>query len=395
MKTVAAHVLVVSLVGAGSCRLGESNAGSRTDSDAASRRNAWSQLRDSVGMHALREDPKPCSDCIVVEQLARLGTKTDSGDAYVTPTFQLLRDNRGNFWLNQGTSLKVFAADGRFLRLVGRPGKGPMEWGRPWPVASDAHTGNVRIIDKTNGRETVVSAEGRHVSDKPIVSMDINHVVSLDSGSYLMNAWGTTPRQVAEPLHVVRGLDVVRSFGASQSGEPVTPFTARRVIAVDRDGHVFSARDYDYEVEVWTKDGQRIFGLAGPLLNRVPVKPVAYNRDDNPIPQQIQSVWADESARLWVVIWRVRPDWKDKLEDRLSPDGRKLLVPKKGIIGDSIYSTRIDVIELESRSIVGRVDLPGLVQGWAGPGILWQNVVNNEKPEIRILQLRPKAALAR
>jgi len=383
MKRISANITAVFLlfVAAG-CRSSKARASAASET----RSGSWSELRDSIGTHALRDDPKLCTDCITVDTAVVIGRGSDSGDAYVNGSLRVLRDSRGDYWANQDRNrIKVFDEHGRFVRLVGRPGKGPMEWAFPWPVASDAN-GNVHVVDIGNMRETVIGPDFRRVSEQTLPPMAINDVVSVGPGDYFVNAWGTSPERIAEPLHLVRDGKTVRSFGAHRSGEPLTQSSSRRVIAADGAGHLFSTQYFKFEIEAWTRDGQRIFGLEAPL-NSTPVKPGAYNLDDNPIPNQVHSMLADNSGHLWVLTYRVKPGWRDNVEYR-QLNGIKLLGPTKGHEGESSRFSRIEVVDLERRVIVARIDRPQTSLGVAGPGLLWENRRDTDgKPEIRIWRL--------
>lgn len=77
----------------------------------------------------------------------------------------VVRDSLGNYWVGQEELIKVFDAQGEFLRAVGRRGEGPMEFGRAWPTHVDA-SGRVHVVDTDNRRISVIDQSFTLVEEK-------------------------------------------------------------------------------------------------------------------------------------------------------------------------------------------------------------------------------------
>jgi hypothetical protein len=168
---------------------------------------------------------------------------------------------------------------------------------------------------------------------------------------------------------------VLASFGAdSLSGKAQNPSTSVRVLASDNHGRIYSAKRFEYRVVVWTEAGRRITTLEGPQLNEHEIRWAPYNLDDHPVPNEIKAVQIDPSNYLWVISWRVRPHWRNYLERIVLPNGMPGVRLKEGYEFDSIYASRIDVIELHRGELVTQLDMPGLLIGFAGNGLLVQRV---------------------
>jgi hypothetical protein len=187
--------------------------------------------------------------------------------------------------------------------------------------------------------------------------------------------WSATKNGIGEPLHVIEGDSVLFSFGAdSTNAMAQNPFTSVRVIATDNEGRIYSAKRFDYRVVVWTSGGKRISGFSGPQLNEDEVRWAPYNMDDNPVPNEIRDLQVDDAGLLWVLSWHVIPEWREYHERVVFPNGMPGIKLKEGYDIDSVYVSRIDVIDLHRGELVTQLNKPGLLIGFAGQSLLVQRV---------------------
>lgn len=367
--------LIVLVLIAGACDNGQSDS-----------TRLWHDVNDSAATHVLEDAPSLCLDCIKLERLVTLGDT--AGPGYIEVTRAATVDSLGRFWLGQEEFIKVFTPDGRYLRQVGRKGKGPAEFELAWPVYTDG-AGRVHIIDNGNSRESVFAGDFTLLREQRLPPFDFRSPVPLgDDSTYAVSGWLSTVEGLGHPVHVLRGGDVVRSFGNSDSLAATNPFIMERLLAADAAGRVFTAPRFEYEIIAWTQSGRRVVGYSGPQLNEGTVQWAPYNRDDNPIPSELVSLRLHDD-KLWVVSWRVQRDWRDKVEDRLYPNGMVGLRNKPGITFDSLLATRIEVVDLEARRIVARADLPELFTGFIGEGVLLQNLESDDgTPRVAVWMVR-------
>lgn len=345
---------------------------------------------DSTGVVALIVPQSVCEDCLHLTRLAILGDTAGAG--YVNVTQNVVRDSLGRYWLNQEDRLKVFDGDGRYVGEVGRPGEGPMEFSRPVPVYTDA-AGNVHVFDPRNVRETVISPRFERVraTRLPGAAANAHDVVPLpEGGRYVVNRlWIAPAARLGLPLHVISGDSLLVSFGAdSAPNEPQLEFESLRILATDDAGRIFSTRRFAYDIDVWSSTGRRIVEFRGPELNAQEVKwgrPLDF--DDNPLANEIRDLQAGAAGRLWILSWRAEPNWQRHYVRRPRPGGSTGLQLREGSTADSLYSSRIDVIDLHRGALVARLDHPGLLTGFAGRGLVFQNVfLQDGTPQIVIWQ---------
>lgn len=341
-------------------------------------------LQDSTATVDILESSATCSSCITMERVVALGDTT--GPGYIAWSIYATLDDSGNYWVGQPRDgvVKVWDAEGRFVRQVGRRGDGPMEFHRPAPVRTDSE-GRVHVFDLANGRETVVNADFSYFSDRSLYTGSYQLAVPLgEDGRYLANMDRTRAGSVGTPLHIVDGLDILHSFDRMEGLD--APGFAPRVLAVDRQQRIYSARSYDYLIQVWSESGRRILGLRGPTLNereasREPWSP------DNPPPNRIHAMQVDDERRLWVIISVRKDDWQDRMELRRMPNGRVAYVP----IADDfreIFQMRIDLIDLTSGSLIATRRHDALLEAFVGDGLVIETVENERNyPQMVVWRL--------
>lgn len=327
-------------------------------------------LQDSTAIVDILESAATCSSCITVDRVVTLGDTIEPG--YIDWSIYAAVDDLGNYWVGmpQESVVKVWDAEGSFLRQVGRRGDGPMEFRRPAPVGTDGE-GRMRVVDLANGRETVVNADFSYHSDRSLFPGFYQVAVPLGAdGRYLVNTSRTTAGSEGVPLHIVEGLDILHSFDQMEGIEG--PGFAPRVLAVDREARSYSARALgDYLVRVWSESGGRILGLRGPRLNEREASRGAWS-PDNPPHSRIFAMQVDGEHRLWVLAHVRRDDWLDHLEERVMPNGGIAHVPTDDDWG-YVFESRIDLIDLDSGSFIATRRHDALFEAFVGDGLAIEN----------------------
>ena len=326
-------------------------------------------LQDSTATVDILESPEMCADCVTVDRVVTLGDTVAPG--YIDWSVYAAVDDFGNYWVGmpRGSVVKVWDAEGRFVRQVGRRGDGPMEFHRPAPVRTDSE-GRLHIVDLDIGRETIVNADFSYHSDRLLDPGGSHLAVPLgDDGRYLLNRARMTTQRVAMPLHIVNGPNVLHSFGRMAGLD--APGNAHRVLAVDRQPRIYSTRAGDYLIQVWSESGRRILGLRGPRLNEKEARPERWS-PDNPPRSEIYAMQVDSEQRLWVIGLALRDDWQDHMELRRMPNGQIAYGPTDGDIR-TIFQGRIDVIDLTRGSFIATRRHDALLEAFVGDGLAIEN----------------------
>lgn len=327
--------------------------------------------QDSSVLLTLADAQELCVRCIDLRQVVVIGDTV--GDGYIENTRDAVLDSLGRYWIAQGSVIKVFDAEGRFVRTVGREGRGPMEFSAPLPVFTDAG-GRVHIVDPGNLRETIVDADFQEDEERPFPWTGVRAVVRLPGhGGYAVNMWLPTADAIGLPIHVVADGKVQHSFGVSEGTTAQDAFTSLRLLAVDSAGRIFTSKRFDYEIEAWTNEGRRVLGLAGPKLNKHPVRPTFFDFDDNPIPNEILAIQVDGANWLWVLSKRVKENWQQHFRQRVYPNGLVGLQLKPGEDIHAVFGSRIEVIDVTSHTVLARRDYDTLFLAFLGRGMLLES----------------------
>ena len=352
-------------------------AGRPREAESQESRN-WGLSGDSRGRHLVRDDESLCTTCAGLEELAVLGDM--AGDGFIQWSRVATQDSLGRYWIGQGESLKVYDSDGRFLREVGRAGQGPEEFVRIVLVRADSD-GRVHVLDPRNTRESVFDANFALVEEQRLAgrAASLFSVAALDGGHVANTAADITGSPF---LHIVRGEEVVRSFGMSDATGPYDAFRSLRVLSARSDGVIAAARRHNYAVEMWDSGGSRLVELHHEeRLNEAEVRQVPYNLTDHPMPHEVIAVRLDDADRLWVLFHMMRDGWERHFEPQEFPGGQVGIRRRSNSTSYSIYESRLDVIDLQSGTVVVRALLPGLFEAFVGDGLLleYRELPNTEQ----------------
>lgn len=325
----------------------------------------WQLEADSAAIVELAEPADLCQDCIYLEQEAVLGDTVGLG--YLEYLEDVIQDSLGRYWVGQLETVKVFDPQGRFVTAVGRAGHGPMEFGYAKPIYTDAR-GNVHVLDIAT--ETTVSPDFELVDTRQLQMPQPEAIAAFPtSDRYALSMWSFRGAMAGFPLHVMEGTLMTTSFGAPDppiTDSRVMPFSLHRVLTVGASNRIYSAKRYEYDVELWTENGRRIVGFAGPTLNDPPALPDPITLD-NPPPTSIKALQEDTKGRLWILIEERRSDWRNGV-DPVEYRGRPGLRVKNGL--EAIYRGRIDVIDPSTATVVARwIGNPHLI-AFAGKGLV-------------------------
>lgn len=336
----------------------------------------WLARTDSAGFYPLIESPDICSECISVEKILEFGDL--DGSAAIQGTHDVLQDTFGRFWITQGKEIVVFDSAGQFHGTVGRTGRGPMEFLSPILVHTDSE-GRVHVFDQANFRASVIWPDLQTIEEYRLPGGAVHTAVPLPGGTrYAVNSWLQTPKTLGFPLHIIQGDSVLKSFGAVHGDGMLTPFRARRELAVDPLGRVISIERHSYKLEFWTRDGERIGGLSGLRLNEKEVVSGRYDLEENPIPNRIWGVQMVGSDLLVVISQRLREDYEEHIVEQTFPNGIVALNLKEGSTYESVFRSRIEVIDLPSRMIIARQDREELLSTFVGDGLILENLTDRQ-----------------
>jgi hypothetical protein len=335
----------------------------------------WITSSDTSATIVLKESKNICADCIELTKIVTLGADTSQG--FTRPSREVIRDSLGRYWVGQRRQIiKVFDSSGGFVKAVGRRGKGPGEFVYSSPIDVDG-SGNIHIFDAEMRRETIIGPDFVLRSVRPFPSgTDAAWAAAIPGRDEFVFAdpfYAPTER-IGPALFIVRGSDTIRSIGPAISSPPKTPVSPQ-IISADTGRRIYSVRFMDYTIEVFSYEGRRI----GTFLARELNPPQS---SDDPAAQggavnHVIAIRADGTGLVWVLSKWLRENWRDHYTLKTFEGGHQALVRTDSLPEDSIYSTRIDVIDLREREIVATKMVDGLFESFVGPDLV-QNITTDD-----------------
>jgi len=217
----------------------------------------------------------------------------------------------------QDCAVKVFSADGRFVRAFGRKGRGPGELSFPSGVAVAGRT--VRVADKLNSRIQAFDREGRPAGSFP-TRFPPDRVYALAGGLLLVTSNPAGKRTGETLLHIFDAEGRMRWEGleASVSGDPAYDALRNMILVCPAGGGDF---------HVVHRSGERTvlrFASTGALVGRTAV-------DGRHRSLPLDLPFAGEKKRLLGFCWAAAADGDILYLSAPAPVGGKDLGPGREI----------------------------------------------------------------
>jgi len=183
-------------------------------------------------------------------------------------------DAGGDFVISDGWQLGrvyVFAADGRYLRTLGRRGQGPGEYSTPVSLAVNSR-GEILICDYLRNQILVFGADHgykRSIAVKP----RIRYFIHLDNEDGIFLYSGVVGPRQSEVFDTVHRLD--------ESGSDILSFAPvpREILdldfsaiadgmAIGGDGHVYEMNPLYYQIRKYATDGKLVRSFTNPNVEK-------------------------------------------------------------------------------------------------------------------------------
>lgn len=183
-------------------------------------------------------------------------------------------DAGGDFIVSDGWQLGrvyLFAADGRYLRTLGRRGQGPGEYSTPVSVAVNSG-GEILICDYLRNQIVIYGADygyKRSITVKPRIQYFI-HLDNKDGIFLYSGVVGPRQREVFDTIH---RLDESGSWALSFA--PITEDVLNTGFSAIADGmtigegnHIYEMNPLYYQIRKYTADGKLIRSFTNPNIEK-------------------------------------------------------------------------------------------------------------------------------
>ena len=295
----------------------------------------------------------PICEACELRATRRLTLGTDEHDAVLMDApASVARDSRGIYYVAQRTTPPlVFDSSGRFVRHLGRKGKGPGEVEDALAVLIGPGD-SLHVIEFFSGRRSVFSPSGTFVrliqlqGNVGIAAMLPNGDMAINRGFYEAFRDGA-PLQIVGPEG-----EASPPFGGNQ---PV-PLQGdqqqlSRQLAVARTGDIWAAHYKEYRFSLWRRDGTLVRHYERPNDFFRPDESFVVQRDHS-TPPRVTSIHEDGAGRVWVTVQVSAPSdqWNAALgEPRRAPNGT-VTYPQQ--MRGRMYHTLIEVFDVRAGTIL-------------------------------------------
>jgi hypothetical protein len=336
-------------------------------------------------------DPPSCSSCSIdVREILRFrGT-----DQHPLPERPLgvTVDGQGRYWVFfTGEPPWLFDASGRFLRLIGRIGRGPGEFRNPHyaaPLPGDS----MLILDAELNRATVVGPD-LQFRRSILLPHPISEVIADRWPNAVASAQSYTGDHAGWPLHHVSFSSapavLTKSFGVAREPRGAVPTPIRQLLSASRNGTFWASELARYRVAKWRLDGTREM-----VLERQPdwfrgVSRLGMGTPSTPPPPLIRAISWDVADNVWVAALVARPNWQQAWGGLPAlPRGQEIR-PAVAPSPQSLRHTLVEVLNPASRRVVARRVIDDyFIQGLPDARFVGYTEARDGTPLLRVVQLR-------
>lgn len=330
-----------------------------------------------------------------IREELRIGSADADGPEMFGDVADLAVDSTGRLWVldGQAEELRLFDADGRYVRTVARKGNGPGELAGAAAVLVMHGGEGVVVVDYGNQRYARFDTAGRYLGAvrRPFGFSRYPFVGGIDSTGAVLEQnmlYATASSPQRDVLFRIDTAGVVTDTIALPSFEPemvvvrnergqplmsrVVPFAPQLAYAVDQRGHLWSGVSDKYRLvqRAFGGDTLRVIERAGAALpvddaeleevlatwEEFESRGARLDRSRIPSTQPFFGrIWPDDRGHLWVTPTLPR-EQRGRALDVFDPDGRYLgratsdvllnsWVPPR-VIGDRLYAVVRDSMDV-------------------------------------------------
>lgn len=300
-------------------------------------------------------DELACSRCeLSFQAKATLVVPRDTGDVFPSA---IRVDAQRRYWVFRDEAVPVlFDAEGKFLRTLGRLGRGPGEFQMAYDLLLVGNDSLV-VMDAVTRRATVLTKSlvpVRYVS-LPLYMMTpivISWPKAIVSGGTL-----PTPDGIGRELHrtSLAGTEgaVLKSFGPGD-GEVTgsdASYLLYQNLAQPRNGMFWTSAQRTYDLFQWRADGSLVRAMQRRPTWFAKPSPMNYNWKVEPPPPHIAAIEEDREGLLWIFLKVAATTWREAWP--VVPEAVRE-APGRLIQTDKLFATTIEVIDPRTKRVVAR-----------------------------------------
>jgi hypothetical protein len=305
--------------------------------------------------------PPSCQTCrINVMPVAQIGGPNLPD--LLLPSSQAAIDSKNRFFVGPTArrgSVSVFDSTGRFLRSIGRNGRGPGEIGDVFRIV--VLPGDTLLIaDSGNGRIHFFTAEGIFVRSLPLTMSPYSIAAAGDH--LLFSGESNSAGSFGHPFHLVdRRTGEFSSFGGQRGPSPrISPVRLERPLVTASRDEVWTVTRLTYMIERWNLATKSV---GTRMIRRPPWFTYDSLAERRYLPwiekprSTLGALAIDAAGRLWTLSTSAAENWKPQ------PGGSPGRIPPAAEY-DKYVDRIIEVIDPQQRTVLAAIRLSSSVVGF-------------------------------
>lgn len=259
-------------------------------------------------------------------------------------------------------TIALFDMRGRYLRSVGRKGRGPGEF----DSISDLlplDKNRFVVFESDPPRATVLRLDGTVEKTFPLPLYLRTSPITSHSGSFLLMGEMLDRDHFSKPIvELSSNGGLLRYFGdfELEQGGALAGRMMPRWLAIGPDGQVVSVKKFAYVIEQWDSTGRvhTDHAEAAEWLRWPPPRPPGGPHKVGAPENLVLGAQIDGNANLWILAQVTPNDWMQGVENGRLIDQEKWT------------DTRLHVVDLETKNAICSIIFKPFVMGFAGPRII-------------------------
>jgi hypothetical protein len=322
---------------------------------------------------------RTCRDCrILATKLAVIGRPDDT--VVLDPRLgSPAVDSRGRFYFPsvKPPGVLIFDSAGKYLRTLGRKGKGPgeLESAEAVQVGTNdsvyvVHAGGIEVYTSDLKTARRIESKGSWAFFVPI---------RLSDGRFVRPRMEDDKNGAWVEILTPQGLPAGRLSSGSDAASSFRKSPQMATFSIVRegiDGSLWRGRNWAYVVERWTPDNRlaTVIVRRNEKMGEWGTTPLDAN---TPPPPRIIDLQQDSAGLLWVVGGVPGPKWREAYAEypRSSmppyPPGIHGKDEGRTTFSNRRLNTRVEVIDPRSGELVATLIIPALVRGFIGKGTIY------------------------
>ena len=296
-------------------------------------------IEEVDGVTVVRNPKEPIygDNIFVLKEELSIGEAGGREEYMFSSARSLAVDLSGNIYVMdvKETHVKVFNKDGKFLRIIGRAGQGPGEFGRPRNIQI-THNNELMINDSGSRKLLFYSLNGQYIKEIKINTFAFR--IYCDSyEQYYAYAFTLNPPtdsqfQLLKINSDLSQISVVAEYKGQTRFEPMMFHTPHIVFHITANDYLLFGYPEDYEIQIFHPNGN----IVKKIYREYEPVPISKEEKDEVSKRSLpgwqaetpnhypayQDFKTDDKGRIYVITWEKQPKLEGYSYDVFDSNGK-------------------------------------------------------------------------